>query len=167
MITIKFDNQLLYLNILHLDRILESLRIQNVNIQEYLDAYSFPSPDALYNLIQDKDNLIIYYHQYLPEELDTLNPQHHEIILKCLEQLYIYQRDFPLLQMDYYPDDQLTIYTYSQVWEEDFEKFREAPNQEYTWDNLPKTLKSPNSNMQVQYYLHLTRIATVYHYYTL
>lgn len=167
MITIKFNNQPIYLTPIHFDNILESLNLQNINIQEYLDAYSFQSPEAIYNLIQDRDNLIIYYHQNIPDDFDTLDPQHFEIILKCLEQLYIYQRDFPLLQMDYFPQDKVTIYTYSQIWEADFEKFQEAPNKEYNWDNIPKSLNNPNSNMQVQDYNPTTHIASVYHYYTL
>lgn len=160
MITIKFNNQPIYLTPIHLDNILESLSLQQVNIQEYLNAFSFPSPKAIYDLIYDRDKLVIYYHQNIPYDFDTL-------ILKCLEQLYIYQRDFPLLQMDYFPQDKVTIYTYSQIREADFEKFQEAPNKEYNWDNIPKSLNNPNSNMQVQDYNPTTHIASVYHYYTL
>ena len=65
--------------------------------------------------------------------------------------------------MDFFPGS-LTIYTYSQIWEEDFEKFQEALNQEYDWDNQ---LKIPNSNMHIGSYNSITHIATVYHYYTL
>lgn len=166
MITIQFNNHPIYLTPIHIETILESLQSQDINLSDYLEDYSFPSPNALYNLIQDNDKLVIYYHQDIPEDFDTLNPQHFETILKCPEQLYIYQRDFPLLQMDYVPD-MLTIYTYSQIWEEDFEKFQEAPNQEYDWDNLPKQLKTPNSNMYIGDYNPLTHIATVYHYYIL
>lgn len=167
MITIKFNNSL-YIDLtqMQLDKILESLQSQVTNLQDYLDGYSFSSPDDLYGLIQDKDNLVIYYHQTVPEDFNILNPQDFETVLKGLEQLYIYQRDFPLLQMDFFPGV-LTIYTYSQIWEEDFEKFQEAPNQEYDWDNLPNQLKIPNSNMHIGDYNPITHIATVYHYYTL
>ena len=168
MITIKFNNSLyIYLTTIQLDKILESLQSQGINLQDYLEEYSFPSPDGLYNLIQGNDKLVIYYHQTVPEDFNILNPQNFETVLKGLEQLYIYQRDqFPLLQMDFFPD-MLTIYTYSQIWEEDFEKFQEATDQEYDWDNLPSPLKTPNSNMHIGDYNPLTRIATVYHYYTL
>ena len=167
MITIKFNNSLpIDLTQIQLEKILESLQSQGINLPDYLDGYSFSFPDDLYGLIQDKDKLVIYYHQTVPEDFNILNPQNFETVLKGLEQLYIYQRDFPLLQMDFFPDA-LTIYTYSQIWEEDFEKFQEAPNQEYDWDNLPNNLKTPNSNMHLGNYNHLTHIATVYHYYTL
>lgn len=167
MITIKFNNSLpIDLTQIQLEKILESLQSQGINLPDYLDGYSFSFPDDLYGLIQDKDKLVIYYHQTVPEDFNILNPQNFETVLKGLEQLYIYQRDFPLLQMDFFPDA-LTIYTYSQIWEEDFEKFQEAPNQEYDWDNLPNNLKTPNSNMYIGNYNHLTHIATVYHYYTL
>lgn len=168
MITIKFNNSLyIHLNQIQLEKILESLKSQGIDLQDYLDEYSFSSPDDLYKLIQDQDKqLVIYYHQTVPEDFNILNPQDFEIVLKGLEQLYIYQRDFPLLQMDFFPDA-LTIYTYSQIWEEDFEKFQEAPNQEYDWDNLPNPLKTPNSNMHIGNYNPITRIATVYHYYIL
>lgn len=167
MITIKFNNSLyIYLTTIQLDKILESLQSQGINLSDYLEEYSFSSPDDLYDLIQDKGNLVIYYHQTVPEDFNILNPQDFETVLKGLEQLYIYQRDFPLLQMDFFPDA-LTIYTYSQIWEEDFEKFQEAPNQEYDWDNLPNQLKIPNSNMHIGNYNPITLIATVYHYYIL
>lgn len=166
MITIQFNKHPIYLTPIHIETILKCLPSQGINLPDYLEGYSFPSPYALYNLIHGRDKLVIYYHQDIPEDFDTLNPQHFETILKCLEQLYIYQRDFPLLQMDYFPDA-LTIYTYSQIWEEDFEKFQEAPNQEYNWDNLPNQLKTPNSNMHIGDYNPITRIATVYHYYLL
>ena len=167
MITLKFNNShYIHFTTIQLWNVLESLQSQGINLPDYLDGYSFSSPDDLYGLIQDKDKLVIYYHQTVPEDFNILNPQNFEIVLKGLEQLYIYQRDFPLLQMDFFPD-MLTIYTYSQIWEEDFEKFQEAPNQEYDWDNLPKQLKTPNSNMYVGDYNPHTRIATVYHYYTL
>lgn len=168
MITIKFNNSLyIHLTQIQLEKTLESLQSQGIDLSDYLEGYSFPSPDALYDLIQDKGNLVIYYHQTVPEDFNILNPQDFEIVLKGLEQLYIYQRDqFPLLQMDFFPDA-LTIYTYSQIWEEDFEKFQEAPNQEYDWDNLPNQLKIPNSNMHIGNYNPITRIATVYHYYIL
>lgn len=167
MITIKFNNSLhIDLNQIQLEKILESLQSQGIDLSDYLEEYSFPSPDALYDLIQDKGNLVIYYHQTVPEDFNILNPQDFETVLKGLEQLYIYQRDFPLLQMDFFPGA-LTIYTYSQIWEEDFEKFQEAPNQEYDWDNLPNQLKIPNSNMHIGNYNPITRIATVYHYYIL
>lgn len=167
MITIKFNNSLpIDLTQIQLEKTLESLQSQGINLPDYLEEYSFPSPDDLYNLIQDKGNLVIYYHQTVPEDFNILNPQNFETVLKGLEQLYIYQRDFPLLQMDFFPEA-LTIYTYSQIWEEDFEKFQEAPNQEYDWDNLPNQLKLPNSNMYIGNYNPLTRIATVYHYYIL
>ena len=167
MITIKFNNSLpIDLTQIQLEKILESLQSQGINLPDYLEEYSFPSPDALYDLIQDKGNLVIYYHQTVPEDFNILNPQNFETVLKGLEQLYIYQRDFPLLQMDFFPDA-LTIYTYSQIWEEDFEKFQEAPNQEYDSDNLPNQLKIPNSNMHIGNYNPITRIATVYHYYIL
>lgn len=167
MITIKFNNSLpIDLTQIQLEKILESLQSQGINLPNYLDGYSFSSPDDLYGLIQDKDKLVIYYHQTVPEDFNILNPQNFETVLKGLEQLYIYQRDFPLLQMDFFPGS-LTIYTYSQIWEEDFEKFQEAPNQEYDWDNLPNQLKLPNSNMHIGNYNPITRIATVYHYYIL
>lgn len=167
MITIKFNNSLpIDLTQIQLEKTLESLQSQGIDLPDYLEGYSFPSPDALYDLIQDKGNLVIYYHQTVPEDFNILNPQNFETVLKGLEQLYIYQRDFPLLQMDFFPDA-LTIYTYSQIWEEDFEKFQEALNQEYDWDILPKELKIPDSNMHVGNYNPITRIATVYHYYTL
>lgn len=167
MITIKFNNSLyIPLTQIQLKNILESLQSQVTNLSDYLEDYSFSSPYALYNLIHSQDNLVIYYHQTLPEDFNILNPQNFETVLKGLEQLYIYQRDFPLLQMDYFPD-MLTIYTYSQIWEEDFEKFQEAPNQEYDWNNLPNNLKTINSNMHVGNYNPLTHIAIVYHYYTL
>lgn len=166
MITIKFNNSpYIDLNQIQLEKILESLQSQGINLQDYLEEYSFPSPDALYDLIQDKGNLVIYYHQTVPEDFNILNPQDFETVLKGLEQLYIYQRDFPLLQMDFFPDA-LTIYTYSQIWEEDFEKFQEAPNQEYDWYTLLNQ-QIPNSNMHIGNYNPITRIATVYHYYTL
>lgn len=167
MITIKFNNSLpIDLTQIQLEKILESLQSQGINLPDYLDGYSFSSPDALYDLIQDKGNLVIYYHQTVPEDFNILNPQDFETVLKGLEQLYIYQRDFPLLQMDFFPDA-LTIYTYSQIWEEDFDKFQEALNQEHDWDILPKELKIPDSNMHVGNYNPITHIATVYHYYTL
>lgn len=167
MITITFNNSLyIPLTQIQLKNILESLQSQVINLSDYLEDYSFLSLDDFYNLIQDKDKLVIYYHQTVPEDFNILNPQHFETVLKGLEQLYIYQRDFPLLQMDYFPGA-LTVYTYSQVWEEDFEKFQEAPNQKYDWDNLPNQLFTPNSNMQIGNYNYLTRIATVYHYYIL
>lgn len=167
MITIKFNNSLyIYLTPAHTEYILESFQSQGIDLQDYLEEYSFSSPDDLYKLIQDQGKLVIYYHQIVPEDFNILNPQNFEIVLKALEQLYIYQRDFPLLQMDFFPD-MLTIYTYSQVWEEDFEKFQEAPNQEYNLGNLPSPLKTPNSNMHIGDYNTLTRIATVYHYYIL
>lgn len=167
MITIKFNNSLyIHLNQIQLEKTLESLQSQGIDLSDYLEGYSFPSPDALYDLIRDKGNLVIYYHQTVPEDFNILNPQNFEIVLKGLEQLYIYQRDFPLLQMDFFPDA-LTIYTYSQIWEEDFEKFQEAPNQDYDLDNLPNQLKIPNSNMHIGNYNPITRIATVYHYYIL
>lgn len=167
MITIKFNNILpIDLTQIQLEKILESLQSQGINLPDYLDGYSFSSPDDLYGLIQDKDKLVIYYHQTVPEDFNILNPQNFETVLKGLEQLYIYQRDFPLLQMDFFPDA-LTIYTYSQVWEDDFEKFQEALNQEHDWDILPKELKIPDSNMHVGNYNPITHIATVYHYYTL
>ena len=167
MITIKFNNSL-YIDLtqIQLEKILESLQSQGINLPDYLEEYSFPSLDALYGLIQNQDNPVIYYHQTVPEDFNILNPQNFETVLKGLEQLYIYQRDFPLLQMDFFPDA-LTIYTYSQIWEEDFEKFQEAPNQDYDWDNLPNQLKIPNSNMHIGNYNPITRIATVYHYYIL
>ena len=167
MITIKFNNQPIYFTPIHLDNILESLSLQQVIIQEYLNAFSFPSPEDIYNLIQDRDKLVIYYHQNIPDDFDTLDPKHFEIILKCLEQLYIYQRDFPLLQMDYLPEENLTIYTYTEVYEMDFEKFQEATRETYTWDNIPKSLNHPSSNMQIQRYSYITHIATIYHYYKL
>lgn len=167
MITIKFNNRpYIYLTTIQLDKILESLQSQGIDLQDYLEDYSFLSLDDFYNLIQNIDKLVIYYHQTVPEDFNILNPQHFETVLKGLEQLYIYQRDFPLLQMDYCPGA-FTIYTYSQVWEEDFEKFQEAPNREYDWDNLPNQLKTPNSNMHIGNYNPITRIATVYHYYIL
>ena len=167
MITIKFNNSLyIYLNQIQLEKTLESLQSQGIDLSDYLEGYSFPSPDALYDLVQDKDKLVIYYHQTVPEDFNILNPQDFETVLKGLEQLYIYQRDFPLLQMDFFPGA-LTIYTYSQIWEEDFEKFQEAPNQEYNWNNLPNSLKTTNSNMHIGNYNPLTHIAIVYHYYTL
>lgn len=167
MITIKFNNSLyIPLTQIQIKNILESLQSQDINLPDYLEDYSFSSPNALYNLIHGQDNLVIYYHQTVPEDFNILNPQNFETVLKGLEQLYIYQRDFPLLQMDFFPD-MLTIYTYSQIWEEDFEKFQEAPNQEYDWDNLPNSLKTINSNMHIGNYNHLTHIATVYHYYLL
>ena len=167
MITIKFNNSLyIHLNQIQLEKILESLKSQGIDLSDYLEGYSFPSSDALYDLIQGQDKLVIYYHQTVPEDFNILNPQNFEIVLKGLEQLYIYQRDFPLLQMDFFPDA-LTVYTYSQIWEEDFEKFQEAPNQDYDWDNLPNQLKIPNSNMHIGNYNPITRIATVYHYYIL
>ena len=120
MITIKFNNSLyIPLTQIQLKNILESLQSQVTNLSDYLEDYSFSSPYALYNLIHGQDNLVIYYHQTVPEDFNILNPQHFETVLKGLEQLYIYQRDFPLLQMDFFPD-MLTIYTYSQIWEEDF-----------------------------------------------
>ena len=151
---------------MQLEKILESLQSQGINLPDYLDGYSFSSSDALYGLIQDKGNPVIYYHQTVPEDFNILNPQNFETVLKGLEQLYIYQRDFPLLQMDFFPDV-LTIYTYSQIWEEDFEKFQEALNQEHDWDILPKEPKIPDSNMHVGNYNPITHIATVYHYYIL
>lgn len=167
MITIKFNNSLsIDLTQIQLEKILESLQSQGINLQDYLEEYSFSSPDALYGLIQGQSKLVIYYHQTVPEDFNILNPQNFETVLKALEQLYIYQRDFPLLQMDFFPDA-LTVYTYSQIWEEDFDKFQEAPNQEYDWDNLPNQLKIPNSNMLIGNYNPITRIATVYHYYIL
>ena len=167
MITIKFNNSLyIPLTQAQLKDILESLQSQDINLPDYLEDYSFSSPNALYNLIHSQDNLVIYYHQTVPEDFNILNPQNFETVLKGLEQLYIYQRDFPLLQMDFFPD-MLTIYTYSQIWEEDFEKFQEAPNHEYNWDNLPNNLKTINSNMHIGNYNPITRIATVYHYYLL
>ena len=166
MITIQFNNHPIYLTPIHMETILKCLPSQDINLSDYLEDYSFSSPNALYNLIHGQDKLVIYYHQDIPEDFDTLNPQDFETVLKGLEQLYIYQRDFPLLQMDFFPGS-LAIYTYSQIWEEDFEKFQEAPNHEYDWDNLPKQLKTPNSNMHIGNYNPLTHIATVYHYYTL
>lgn len=167
MITIKFNNSLyIPLTQIQLKNILESLQSQVINLPDYLEDYSFSSPNALYNLIHGQDNLVIYYHQTVPEDFNILNTQNFKTVLKGLEQLYIYQRDFPLLQMDFFPDS-LTIYTYSQIWEEDFEKFQEAPNQKYNWDNLPNQLKTLNSNMHVGNYNPITRIATVYHYYIL
>jgi len=166
MITIKFNNHTIYFTQIHLENILESLQLQGINLSDYLKKYSFLSLDDLYNLIQNRNRLVIYYHQTVPEDFNILNPQNFETVLKGLEQLYIYQRDFPLLQMDFFPDV-LTIYTYSQIWEDDFEKFQEAPNQKYDWDNLPKSLKTPNSNMHIGDYNPITHIATVYHYYTL
>lgn len=167
MITIKFNNSLpIDLTQIQLKKILESLQSQDINLPDYLDGYSFSSPDDLYNLIHSQDNLVIYYHQTVPEDFNILNLQNFKTVIKGLEQLYIYQRDFPLLQMDFFPGA-LTIYTYSQIWEEDFEKFQEAPNQEYNWDNLPNRLKTPNSNMHIGDYNPLTHIATVYHYYIL
>lgn len=168
MITIKFNNSLyIPLTQIQLKNILESLQSQDINLPDYLEDYSFSSPDALFNLIQDNNKLTIYYHQDIPENFNMLNPRHFETILKCLEQLLIHRRDFPLLQMDFYPDNKLTIYTYSQVWEEDFDKFTETPYEEYTWDNLPNALFTPNSNMLVKQYNPLTHIAIVYHYYIL
>ena len=167
MITIKFNNSLyIYLTTIQLEKILESRQSQGIDLPDYLEGYSFPSPDVLYGLIQNQGNPVIYYHQTVPEDSHVLDPQNFETVIKGLEQLYIYQRDFPLLQMDFFPDA-LTIYTYSQIWEEDFEKFQEAPNQEYNWDNLPNRLKTPNSNMHIGNYNPITRIATVYHYYLL
>lgn len=164
MLTIQFNKGInLFLTYTQLNAILNN----NPNLKEYLKDYSFESPNTLFNLIQDNNKLIIYYHQDIPENFDMLNPRHFEIILKCLEQLLIYQRDFPLLQMDFYPDNKLTIYTYSQVWEADFDKFTETPYEEYTWDNLPNALFTPNSNMLVKQYNPLTHIAIVYHYYIL
>ena len=168
MITIKFNNSLyIYLTQVQLKNTLESIQSQGINLSDYLEDYSFPSPDALYDLIQDRDHLIIYYHQTVPEDFNILNPQSFETILKGLEQLYIYQRDFPLLQMDYLPEENLTIYTYTEVYEMDFEKFQEATRETYTWDNIPKSLNHPSSNMQIQRYSYITHIATIYHYYKL
>lgn len=158
---IKFNNHLIDLTQIQLEKILESLQSQGINLQDYLEEYSFSSPDALYKLIQDNDKLVIYYHQTVPGDFNILNPKNFETVLKVLEQLYIYQRDFPLLQMDFFPD-MLTIYTYSQIWEEDFEKFQETP-----WGNLPNRLITSNSNMHIGNYNPITRIATVYHYYIL
>lgn len=163
MITIKFNNdQTLHLTSIYMEDI-----IHNSIYREILAHYSFDDNLDFEHLIFNT-HLTIYYHQSV--NLDTFNPIYNiedlETLLKCLEQLYLYQRDFPLLQMDYYPF-QLTVYTYSQVGEEDFEKFREAPNKDYNWGNLPKSLKDPNSNMYVGAYNYLTHIATVYHYYTL
>lgn len=172
MITIKFDNYTLYLTSIYMQDF-----FNNPKYLETLSQYSFDDNFDFENLVLNT-HLTIYYHQ--PINPDTFNPilnnEDFETILKCLEQLYLYQRKFPLLQMDFYPTDPnnihayihpVTIYTYSQIWEEDFDKFQEAPNKEYTWDNIPKSLNNPNSNMQVQDYNPLTHIATVYHYYTL
>lgn len=158
---IKFNNHLIDLTQIQLENILKSLQSQGINLPDYLDEYSFSSLDTLYKLIQDNDKLVIYYHQTVPGDFNISNPQHFETILKVLEQLYIYQRDFSLLQMDFFPD-MLTIYTYSQIWEEDFEKFQETP-----WGNLPNQLIISNSNMHIGNYNPITRIATVYYYYTL
>lgn len=97
MITIKFNNSLrIDLNQIQLEKTLESLQSQGIDLSDYLEGYSFPSPDALYNLIQDKDKLVIYYHQTVPEDFNILNPQNFEIVLKGLEQLYIYTNEiFP------------------------------------------------------------------------
>lgn len=159
MITIKFNNSL-YMDLtqIQLEKILKSLQSQGINLSDYLKKYSFSSSDALYNLIQNRNRLVIYYHQTVPEDFNILNLQDFETVLKGLEQLYIYQRDFPLLQMDFFPEA-LTIYTYSQIWEDDFEKFQETP-----WDNQ---FIIPNSNMHIGNYNPITHIATVYHYYTL
>lgn len=164
MITIKFNNdQTLHLTSIYMEDIINSLKYR-----EILAQYSFDDNLDFEHLIFNT-HLTIYYHQSV--NLDTFNPLYNiedlETILKCLEQLYLYQRKFPLLQMDYYPLDQVTIYTYSQVWEADFEKFREAPNKDYNWDNLPTQLYCPTSNMQVQYYNISNHIALIYHYYTL
>lgn len=168
MITIKFLNSLhIYLIPIQLDKILESLQLQGINLQDYLKNYSFPSPDSLYDLIQDRNKLVIYYHQCVPEDFNISNPQHFEIVLKGLEQLYIYQRDFPLLQMDYLPEENLTIYTYTEIYEMDFKEFQEATKETYTWDNIPKSLNHPSSNMQIEQYSYITHIATIYHYYKL
>ena len=76
MITIKFNNSLyIHLNQIQLEKTLESLQSQGINLSDYLEGYSFSSPDDLYNLIQDKGNLVIYYHQTVPEHFNILNPQ--------------------------------------------------------------------------------------------
>lgn len=97
MITIKFNNSLyIPLNQIQLKNILESLQSQITNLLDYLEDYSFSSPYALYNLIHGQDNLVIYYHQTVPEDFNILNPQHFEIVLKGLEQLYIYTNEISL-----------------------------------------------------------------------
>lgn len=149
-----------------------------LNILQDLDLYTFNTTIQKYSLDhitlpqlinQLPSNLRIYYHDpTIPAFSPVISFQDFELLLSILEQILKYWReDYPLLQIDIHPNNNLTIYTYSQIWEKDFEKFEEIPKNYYTWDNLPKALQNPNSNMQINHYDPNTRIALVYHYYSL
>lgn len=117
MITIKFNNSLyIPLTQMQLKNILESLQSQVTNLSDYLEDYSFSSPYALYNLIHGQDNLVIYYHQTVPEDFNILNPQNFETVLKGLEQLYIYiPTRFPFITNGLFPGYAYYLYLLSNL----------------------------------------------------
>lgn len=164
---LHFDNAKYILDTNALLNILQGLELHtfDTTIKKYsLDRITLPQ---LINSVLS--NLTIYYHDpTISAFIPSVSLQDFKLLLSILEQILKYWReDYPLLQIDIHPNNNLTIYTYSQIWEKDFEKFEEIPKNYYTWDNLPKALQNPNSNMQINHYDPNTRIALVYHYYSL
>lgn len=164
MITINFNNhRIICINHTYIKQLINLFKDthQASKAMDLLDQYSFENWDYLKTFVNQDIKIKVHEkNSYL-----MYSRSQFEYLLKLLEPIFLYQRDFELLQVNVLPN--LYIYTYSGIWEEDFDKFQEAPNGTYDWDNLPKELKSPNSNMQVQSYDPNAHIAIIYHYYTL
>lgn len=165
MITINFNNQrVICINNIYTKQIIQLVKDnhQATKAMDLLDQYSFTTWDYLKNFVnQDIKIEVNEDNSYLMYSMEQF-----EYLLKLFEPIFLYQRDFPLLQVNVILPN-LYIYTYSGIWECDFEKFKETPNGTYDWDNYPKELQDPNSNMQVQSYDPNAHIATIYHYYKL
>lgn len=165
MITINFENyRTIYLEPRYIKNLKNLFRdsYQYSQITKLLEKYSFNTWDNLKSFTNQDINIkVSEENSYLLYSIKGF-----EYLLKILEPIYLYRRDqFDLLQVNILPN--LYIYTYSGIWEEDFDKFIKTPKEKYDWDNCPKELNSPYSNMQVQSFEPNTHIAIIYHYYLL
>lgn len=163
MITITFpDHRIIYLEPRYINYLMESFRgsLRYTEAMKLIEQYSFVNWDNLKTFTNE--NIQIQVHEENPFAVSSLKG--FESLLKILEPIYLYRREqFNLLQVNILPDD-IYIYTYSEVWECDFDSFLETPKGNYNWDNCPILLNSPLSNMQVQHYDSNAHIAIVYHY---
>lgn len=163
MITITFPNhRIQYLEPRYINNLMESFRdsIRYNEATKLIEQYSFTTWDNLKNFTNE--NIEIQVHEV--NSLPLYSLKGFESLLKILEPIYLYRRkQFNLLQVNILPDD-IYIYTYSGVWESDFDSFLETPKGTYNWDNCPVLLNSPLSNMQIQHYDPNAHIAIVYHY---
>lgn len=164
MLTIKFNNhRTICINTIYINQLNQLFKDthQYSESMDLLEQYSFVTWDRLREFVNQ--DILINVHQ--DNDLLMYSIKGFEYFLKILEPIFTHIRNFPILQIDIYPE--YYIYTYTDIYEKDLDAFQEAPNGTYTWDNYPVELQTPYSNMQVQNYEFRTHIATIYHYFLL